>query len=174
MAVGASYLTKIRTAIRRYSAMSAALETELTDTIEECRADLIRLGVTSAMATSETDYNVLSAVKSYVWWKWEQDPNVKARCYEEYATKADELRRMRDYAYYTITFTVVDGETAIADAYITFNGETKETDTNGQAVFYYVSAGVNQTYAISADGYAYTEADLDVTATTSVEVDLGA
>jgi hypothetical protein len=81
---------------------------------------------------------------------------------------------MRDYAYLTITFTVTDGATPIPDAEITFHEETKETDANGQAVFYYVSSGVNQTYTVEATGYDSVEADLDVTASVTVAVDMGA
>ena len=93
MAVSGGYLLKIRTAIRRYSAMSADLTIELQDTVEECRADLIRLGIPSALATSETDYHVLDAVKRYARWAYEPDADIQARLWETYRLKADELRR---------------------------------------------------------------------------------
>ena len=171
MAVGVSYLTKMRTAIRRYTAMSADLTAELTDTVEECRADLIRLGLPSALAVSETDYHILDACKRYVRWAFESDADVQAQLWEVYRQKADELRRMRDYAYLTITFTVkTSGAVAISDALITFNGESLYTDTSGTAVFYYVSSGQNQTYTVIADGYSSQEVDLDVTASSTVNV----
>lgn len=171
MAVGVSYLTKMRTAIRRYSAMSADLTAELTDTVEECRADLIRLGLPSSLAVSETDYHILDACKRYVRWAFEPDADVQAYLWEVYRQKADELRRMRDYAYLTITFTVkTSGAVAIPDALITFNSDFLYTNTAGTAVFYYVREGQNQTYTVSADGYASQVVELDVTASTTVNV----
>jgi hypothetical protein len=172
MAVGSDYLKKIRVAIRRYTALSADLTVELTDTVEECRADLIRLGIPSAVAISETDYHVLDAVKRYARYAFEpQDSDVRAALWDEYRLKADELRRMRDYAYLTITFTVkTAGAVAIADALVTFNGQSIYTDSTGQAVFYYVYAGQNQEYSIEADGYVSQTVDLDVAASATVAV----
>jgi hypothetical protein len=171
MAVSGDYLKKIRTAIRRYSTMNADLTVELQDTIEECRADLIRLGISAALAASETDYHVLDAVKRYCRWAFEPEPDVQAQLWETYRLKADELRRMRDYAYLTVTFTVkTAGAVAIHDALVTFNGESIYTSKLGVATFYYVSAGQNQTYTVSADGYVSQEVDLDVTASASVAV----
>jgi len=53
MAVGASYLNKIRYSVRRVTGTD--VNAELTDIIEECRLDLISIGVTSAKANDETD-----------------------------------------------------------------------------------------------------------------------
>jgi hypothetical protein len=171
MAVSRAYLLKMRTAIRRYSAMSADLTVELTDVVEECRADLIRLGVSSALAASETDVHVLDAVKRYARWAFEPDSDAQAQMWDTYRLKADELRRMRDYAYLTVAFTVkTAGAVAIADALITFNGESIYTNSQGVATFYYVSAGQNQEYTVSADGYTSISVDLDVTASASVAV----
>jgi hypothetical protein len=60
----------------------------------------------------------------------------------------------------------------VADAEITFNGETKETDSTGTAVFNYVQAGVNQRYTVVKTGYVSHDVDLDVTATATVNVAL--
>ena len=170
MAVGVAYLAKIQRAVRLVNP-SAAITTELIDTVEECRVDLLRLGLPTALVTSETDYHILDAVKRYTRWKFAYDPYESARCAEEYKEKADELRRMRDYSYLTITFAVqTSDEDPIEDAEVTFNGGTIETDSAGQAVFYYVSAGQNLEYTVSADGYIATTVDLDVTATASVTV----
>jgi hypothetical protein len=176
MAVGVSYLAKIQRAVRLVNP-SAAIVQELTDTIEECRADLLRLGLPKSTATSETDYHILDAVKRYARWKFAADPYESARCADEYKEKADELRRMRDYAYLIITFVVTDADTsaAIEDAAITFNDRTIETDTDGEAIFRYVVAGQNKTYSIEADGYeSASSEDLDVTASATVEVELTA
>ena len=98
MAVGVTYLAKIQRAVRLTSP-SAEITAELTDTVEECRADLLRLGLPSAKATSETDYHILDAIKRYARWKFAADPYESARCAEEYKEKADELRRMEGYGW---------------------------------------------------------------------------
>ena len=96
MAVGAAYLAKIQRAARLMN-VSAAITQELTDTVEECRADLIRLGIPSDIAADETDANILSAVKRYTRWQFAMEPAESARCAEEYREKADELRRSTGY-----------------------------------------------------------------------------
>ena len=173
MAVGTGYLTKIKRAVRTTST-AEEIATELTDLVEECRADLEALGVLHVKVVDETDPLILGAVRSFVRWKFAQDAKEAESNQSDYMAQRDELRRKRDYVYLTITFTITDGATPIPDAEITFNGESKETDASGQAVFYYVSAGVNQTYTVEADGYDTAEDDLDVTASATVPVDLGA
>lgn len=171
MAVSGDYLRKIRVAIRRYSEMSADLTVELQGVVEECRADLIRLGIPAALTASETDVHMLDAAKRYARWYYEPDADVQDRLWTTYRLKADELRRMRDYAYLTVTFTVkTAGAVAIHDALVTFNGEALYTDSLGAAAFHYVSAGQNQTYTVSADGYLSQSVELDVTASAAVSV----
>jgi len=168
MAVSADYLTKIRRGVRINS--DADFDAELTDIIEECRLDLHRLGVIPSKAADETDSLILGAVRSFARWKFGLNEKDAAMNREDYMLQRDELRWSRDYIGYAITFVVKAGETAIADAVITFNSETKETDTNGTAIFYYVKAGVNQTYTVEAAGYTTEEEDLDVTASATVNV----
>ena len=91
--VSGGYLQKIRVAIRRYSAMSADLTIELQDVIEECRADLIRLGIPEATAADETNVQILDAVKRYARWYYEPEADVQAQLWDTYRLKADELRR---------------------------------------------------------------------------------
>lgn len=170
MAVGAAYLAKIQRAVRLVSP-SAAITAELTDTVEECRADLGRLGLPTALTASETDFHILDAVKRYARWKFAADPYESARCADEYKEKADELRRMRDYAWLTITFTVQTSVgLKIPDALISFGGQSLYTDSLGVAVFYYISPGQNQVYTVSATGYNTVSVYLDVTASASVTV----
>lgn len=172
MAVGAGYLAKVRRAVRRNT--STDVDAELTDIIEECRLDLQSVGVTSAMAGSESDSLILGAVRSFARWKFGLSNDDASANREDYFLQRDELRRKRDYNSYAITFTVTAGTpaAAVADVEITFNGETKETNSAGTAVFYYVNAGVNQEYTISKTGYVSQEVDLDVTATATVSITL--
>ena len=172
MAVSAGYLTKIRRAVRRNT--STDVDAELTDIVEECRLDLQAIGVTSAMATSETDSLILGAVRCFARWKFGLSNEDADKNRDDYMSLRDELRRRRDYMAYTITFTVTAGNpaAAVADVYITFNGETKQTGAAGTAVFYYVNAGVNQEYVVEKTGYVSQEVDLDVTATAAVSVTL--
>jgi hypothetical protein len=101
MAVSAAYLAKIKRAVR-LTTTAPEIASELWDTVEECRADLIRLGVSFNKAADETDYHILDAVKRYARWKFAADAYESARCAEEYKEKADELRRMQDYGWSSV------------------------------------------------------------------------
>jgi len=98
MAVSAAYLAKIKRAVR-LTTTAADILTELTDTVEECRADLVRLGLSDTVVNDETDVHILDAVKRYARWRFAADPHESVRCQEEYHEKADELRRSEGYGY---------------------------------------------------------------------------
>lgn len=176
MAVSAGYLTKVRFSVRRNT--STNVDAELTDIIEECRLDLQSVGVIASKTTDETDYLILGAIRCYARWKFGLSNEDAAANREDYYMLRDELRRKRNYIGYIITFAVTEvideEDVPIADAYITFNGETKQTGAAGTAVFYYVNAGVNQEYIVEKTGYVTQEVDLDVTATATVSVTLEA
>lgn len=173
MAVSELYLEKIRRSVRRNP--STDVDEELTDIIEECRLDLRTVGVIQTKAEDETDSLILGAVRCFARWKFGLSNEDAEANRNDYFMLKDEIRRKRDYFTFSVTFTVEnESEEAIADAYVTFNGETKETGSSGQAVFYYVNEGVNQEYTVTADGYTSVTADLDITATASVSVALEA
>lgn len=95
MAVGAGYLTKVRRAVRRNS--STDVDAELTDIIEECRLDLISLGVLSAKANDETDSLILGAVRSFARWKFGMsNPDAEANR-RDYLDQRDEIRKKTAY-----------------------------------------------------------------------------
>lgn len=96
MAVGGTYLEKIKRAVR-ITSTADDIAIELSDTIEEARADLIRLGLSSVIASDETDPNILDAVKRYARWRFAMEPGEAQRCADEYREKADELRRSSGY-----------------------------------------------------------------------------
>lgn len=98
MAVTIPYLAKIKRAVRITSSASE-ITAELTDTVEECRADLTRLGIPSAVVNNENDVHILDAVKRYARWRFAMDPSEAMRCQEEYQEKADELRKSAGYGY---------------------------------------------------------------------------
>jgi hypothetical protein len=170
MAVSAGYLTKIRRAVRRNTGTD--VDAELTDIIEECRLDLQTLGISQTKAESETDSLILGAVRCFARWKFGLSNEDAEANRDDYMMLRDELRRKRDYMSYAITFVCKDGIVPVADAEITFNGETKETDAAGTAVFYYVNAGVNQEYTVTATGYTTQVVDLDITANATVNIAL--
>ena len=67
--VSNEYLAKIRFAVRR-SAGSKDVDAELTDIIEQARADMIRKGVPEKIANDESDVMVLGAVRSFARWRF--------------------------------------------------------------------------------------------------------
>lgn len=100
MAVGVNYLAKIKRAVRVVSTASD-IATELTDLIEECRADLVQLGVLSTKANDEADPLVLGAVRSFVRWKFAQDEKEALWNMQDYMTQRDEMRRRTTYTVAT-------------------------------------------------------------------------
>lgn len=96
MAVGVNYLAKIKRAVRVVSTASD-ISIELTDLIEECRADLVQLGVLFTKANDEEDPLVLGAVRSFVRWKFAQDEKEALWNMQDYLTQRDEMRRRTSY-----------------------------------------------------------------------------
>ncbi|MFA7256797.1 MAG: hypothetical protein WC047_04415 [Kiritimatiellales bacterium] len=95
MAVGAGYLTKIRRAVRRNT--SVDVDAELTDIIEECRLDLIKVGIISTKANDESDSLILGAVRSFARWKFGLSNEDAEANKTDYLEQKDELRRCRLY-----------------------------------------------------------------------------
>ncbi len=96
MAVSSGYLAKMQRAVRIKTA-SADVTAELTDLVEEARADLISLGVLATKANNEADSLILGAVRCFVRWKMAPDPVEAAANREDYTTLKDELRRKVAY-----------------------------------------------------------------------------
>lgn len=94
MAVSEDYLLKIIRAVRVNR--SDEIEAELIDIIEECRLDLISLGVATEFANDETDAVILGAVRSFARWKFGLGSDESAKNKDDYMLQRDELRR-RDY-----------------------------------------------------------------------------
>ncbi len=95
MAVTEGYLVKARRAARRNG--SSDVDAELTDIIEECRQDLISLGVLESKANDETDSLILGAVRCYIRWKFGLSNEDAAANKQDYLDLRDELRHKTDY-----------------------------------------------------------------------------
>lgn len=95
MAVSVEYLAKIRRAVRR--GQNNDTDAELTDLIEECRADLTGLGVLSEKAEDESDPLILGAVRCFVRWKFGLSNEEAAPNREDYMQLRDELRKRVEY-----------------------------------------------------------------------------
>lgn len=95
MAVTSGYLAKMRRALR--IGQSTDIDAEITDLVEECRHDLMQLGVLSTKANDETDSLILGAVRGFVRWKFGLNNPDADRLHAEYDIMRDELRRRGDY-----------------------------------------------------------------------------
>ena len=95
MAISAEYLEKVRRGVRQ----SANVETdaEIKDLIEECRADLVALGVLKDKAKDEMDGLILGAVRCFVRWKFGVSNEDAAANREDYMQLRDELRKKESY-----------------------------------------------------------------------------
>lgn len=96
MAVSDSYLAKLQRAVRIKTA-TADVTAELTDLVNECRADLQGLGVLAVKTDDETDSLILGAVRCFVRWKLAPDDKEAAANREDYMIMRDELRRKEAY-----------------------------------------------------------------------------
>ena len=100
MAVSSEYLTKIRRAVRVNS--DPDIDAELTDIIEECRQDLISIGVQPGKANNESDSLILGAVRSFARWKFGLDEQSAVSNHNEYIDMRDEIRKKINYASETL------------------------------------------------------------------------
>ncbi len=72
---------------------------------------------------------------------------------------------------YTVTFNVSDNQGSVQGASVTFNGETKNTNASGQAVFTNVQSGT-RSYTISKTGYNNATGNVNVDGDKTVNVTL--
>lgn len=95
MAVSDTYLAKLRRAVRR--GQNTEVDAELTDIVEECRQDLISLGVLERKANDEADPLILGAVRCFVRWKFGISNEDAALNREDYMQLRDEIRKKVAY-----------------------------------------------------------------------------
>jgi len=95
MAVTSGYLAKLRRAVR--VGQNEDINAELIDLIEECRHDLMQLGVKETKANDEMDSLILGAVRGFVRWKFGLNNPDADRLHAEYDNMRDELRKRCDY-----------------------------------------------------------------------------
>lgn len=92
--VSSDYLAKIRFAVRRNE--NTLMDSELTDIILQCRADLIRVGVGSTIAENETNQLVLGCVRAFARWQTGGGGSDPELSHQDYLTMADDLRCSSD------------------------------------------------------------------------------
>ena len=95
MAATSAYIAKMRRAIR--VGRNEDIDAEISDLIEECRHDLMQLGVKETKANDEADSLILGAVRGFVRWKFGLNNPDADRLHAEYDIMRDELRRRGDY-----------------------------------------------------------------------------
>lgn len=93
--VSDEYLSKLRRSIRRNP--SDEVDAELRDLIDECRADLVSLGVSKEKVENEEDPLVLGTIRCLVRWKFGLSNEDAAGNREDYLVLRDELRRRVEY-----------------------------------------------------------------------------
>jgi hypothetical protein len=153
---------------------STAYNTEITDLISACQADLGLSGVLSEKNIS-TDALIKRAIITYCKAHFGYENPDADRLQSAYDMIKNHITLSIDYAFYAVEFTVEDAlSVAIRNAEVTFDDETKTTDASGVVVFY-VKAGSNYEYTVTADGYISDDDDdnlVDVSASTTVAITL--
>lgn len=92
-AVTSEYLDKVRFAVRRSS--GTQVDAELTDIVQQCRADLERLGIAEAVAEDESNPLILGTVRCFARWQFGINGDDADRNREDYLLMADGIRKMR-------------------------------------------------------------------------------
>ena len=93
MSVSSEYLNKIKFAVRTVSTDANVVQ-EITDIIEECRADMINKGVDKAIANDETNYSTLGCIRSFARSRFGIDANDIEVNMADYRLQVDELRKV--------------------------------------------------------------------------------
>lgn len=86
-------LEKIKTALR---ISHDALDSDITETIMEARADAIRSGVPAEVMNNESEPLVVSVIKTYCLYVY-GDKDSSARYWESYQYQLDNLRKSLTY-----------------------------------------------------------------------------
>ena len=89
--ISEEYLKKVRFAVRRNA--SEQVDSELKDIIEQCREDLIRVGVPKEVANNEENKLVLGCQRAFARWQFGINGDDAERNREDYRLMADELRK---------------------------------------------------------------------------------
>lgn len=94
MAVGASYLS----AMKKAAGLTASYyDDEVTDLIEQARAEMIRCGILSTMAVSESDQLVKGAIRTFVQACKAENSSEAERLMASYIQQVESLSKSADY-----------------------------------------------------------------------------
>ena len=135
---------------------SSAYDTEISDLISACKAELSLTGINT---TDDTDALIKRCITSYVKAHMGYNNPDYERLKLAYESLKDKLTLTLDYAFYTLTFTVQDSDSdPIQEAVVKLwndelnFAETKSTNASGQAIFY-LRARANYKYDVTATDY---------------------
>jgi len=143
----------VKTALR---ITNTEFDGEITGLINACKSDLQQSGL---YVIDETDPLIERVIILYCKANFGYDNPDADRLQQSYDMLKNHLSMSADYAYYKVTINA--GE----QCQIAFDGETKETDDSGQAIFY--SRAKNHVpYRIGDGEIAY----IDITGETTITV----
>lgn len=73
------------------------LDSDITAKISSARAEMVRVGVDSTKAASDSDALVTEAIKTYVQYKYTDDSKAMENYYNSWVVQVDGLRKSSDY-----------------------------------------------------------------------------
>lgn len=94
MSVGASYLAKIKAAA---GISGSTYDTDITDLIESARSEMIRIGIGSGYANSETDSLIRRAIRTLVQSEYAENEGEAKRLSESFAAQIAALSQSDGY-----------------------------------------------------------------------------
>jgi hypothetical protein len=169
-------LDSIKTALR---ISGTDLDGEIEDLLLAVKADLQLSGLLGEKILV-TDALIKRAIIVYCKANFGWDNPEAERFQKSYDMLKNHMSLSRDYAYYAITFVVVNSiAAAIDEVKIIFDGVEKLTNASGIAIFY-VREGSNYEYQITHNDYAdYVDSDgewynVDVSASVTINITITA
>lgn len=142
---------------------------EVQDLINAAKSDLGLSGVLSEKVI-DTDPLIKRAVITYCKVNFGYDNPDADRLQKSYDLLKTHLSLSVDYAWYTITFTVISGGSPVDGASVTIGDVTKETNSLGVAKFTTAEKEIDFDYTVSLTGYESAEGSVHVDGSKSVGV----
>ena len=94
MAVGASYLASV---MKAAGLTASFYNDEVTDLIEQARADMARSGIVSYLVVDESDYLVKGAIKTFVKAEKAESSEESERLFESYRLQVESMSKSSFY-----------------------------------------------------------------------------
>lgn len=153
---------------------NTAMDTEVNDLIESAKLDLTISGVNVDKTVTVDGAEVMDplikrAITVYCKANFGYDNPDADRLMDSFEMLKTHLALSAEYSGFAVIFNVTTAGNPMDEVSVIFNGETKLTGSQGTAIFY-ARAGNNYDYVVSTNGYSQVEGNIDVSASTTINI----